>query len=91
MLADLLGLCIPLDKDFRKLAGDLGSLEGYAVAVRYPGATVSTELAEEAFEAAKRVRAFVRGKLKIKQLLTSEVSAPTPLLLGEGSRKVGRI
>ena len=66
VLADLLGLCIPIDKDFEKIANDLSSLEGFAVAIRYPGATVSVELAEEAFEAAKRVRAFVIGKLKIK-------------------------
>lgn len=66
VLTDLLGLCIPADKGFKKLASDLNSLEGYAVAVRYPGATVSAELAEEAFEAAKRVRVFVRSKLKIK-------------------------
>ncbi|MCC7050141.1 MAG: HEPN domain-containing protein, partial [Alphaproteobacteria bacterium] len=55
-----------IDKDFRKLASDLNSLEGYAVAIRYPGATVSADLAEDAFEAAKRVRAFVRNKLKLK-------------------------
>lgn len=66
VLVDLLGLCIPIDKDFRKLASDLNSLEGYAVAIRYPGATVSADLAEDAFEAAKRVRAFVRSKLKLK-------------------------
>ncbi|MCC7189634.1 MAG: HEPN domain-containing protein, partial [Anaerolineales bacterium] len=65
-LADLLGLCIPVDKDFRKLASDLNSLDGFAVAIRYPGATVSADLAEDAFEAAKRVRVFVRSKLKLK-------------------------
>ena len=66
VLTDILGLCMPLDKDFKKLASDLTSLEGYAVAIRYPGATVSAELAEDAFKAAKRVRTFVRSKLKIK-------------------------
>jgi len=66
VLMDLLELCIPLDKDFSKLANDLNSLEGYAVAIRYPGSIVSTELAEDAFKAVKRVRKFVRRKLKIK-------------------------
>jgi hypothetical protein len=63
---DLLELCIPFDKDFSKIANDLNSLEGYAVAIRYPGSIVSTELAEDAFKAAKRVRSFLRRKLKIK-------------------------
>lgn len=66
VLMDLLELCAPVDKDFKKIAADLDSLEGYAVAIRYPGAVVSVELAEEAFKAAKRVRKFVRRKLKIK-------------------------
>jgi len=48
VLADLLALCIPVDKDFKKIAADLNSLEGYAVAIRYPGAIVSVKLAEEA-------------------------------------------
>ena len=66
VLMDLLGLCLPVDKDFRKIANDLNSLEGFAVAIRYPGAIVSLELAEEAFRAADRIRKFVRRKLKIK-------------------------
>jgi len=63
---DLLELCLPADEGFKKLANDLNSLEGYAVAIRYPGASASAELAEEAFKAAKRIRAFVRKKLKIR-------------------------
>ena len=55
-LLDLLGLCIPLDKDFKKIANDLNNLEGYAVAIRYPGAIVTVELAEEAFKTASRIR-----------------------------------
>lgn len=66
MLADLLALCMPADKDFGKIATDLSSLEGYAVAIRYPGATVSVGLAEEAFKTASRIRKFVRSKLNIK-------------------------
>jgi HEPN domain-containing protein len=65
-LMDLLGLCLPVDKDFKKIANDLNSLEGYAVVIRYPGAIVSLELAEEALKTANRIRKFVRGKLGIK-------------------------
>jgi len=66
VLASLLELCIPLDKDFEKVTSDLNSLEGYAVAIRYPGSDVPAEMAERAFLATERVRKFVRRKLKIK-------------------------
>ncbi len=66
VLMDLLELCVTKDKDFRKIADDLNSLEGYAVAVRYPGAIVKAETAEKAFKAATKVRVFVRRKLKVK-------------------------
>jgi HEPN domain-containing protein len=66
VLADLLALCIPIDRDFAKIADDLSSLEGYAVAIRYPGAIISAELAEEAFKTAGRIRQFVRNKLRIE-------------------------
>jgi len=66
VLKDLLELCLKVDKDFDRIAHDLDSLEGYAVAIRYPGASVSVELAEDAFKATKRIRAFARKKLKIK-------------------------
>jgi hypothetical protein len=63
---DLLALCLIVDKDFEKIANDLSSLEGYAVAIRYPGAIVSLELAEEAFKTASQIRDFVRSKLGIE-------------------------
>lgn len=66
VLTDLLALCISVDQDFGKLANDVSSLEGYAGAIRYPGAVVSPELAEEAFKTAKRIRKFVRNKLGLK-------------------------
>jgi HEPN domain-containing protein len=59
-------LCIKIDKDFVKIRAELESLENYAVAIRYPGAYASVELAEKAFDAAERVRKFIRKKLKIK-------------------------
>ncbi len=49
--------------EFRTLLADLRSLDGYAVAVRYPGATVTLLMAEDALATATRVRAFIRGKL----------------------------
>jgi HEPN domain-containing protein len=66
VLADLLTLCVPVDKAFRKIANDLDNLQEYTIDVTYPGATVSVELAEEAFKAASRIRKFVRNKLRIK-------------------------
>ncbi len=66
VLATLLDLCLSVDRDFIKLANDLNSLEGFAVAIRYPGLVISIKLAEEAFKATKRVRIFVRKKLKMK-------------------------
>jgi HEPN domain-containing protein len=66
VLMDLLALCVPVDKDFKKLAGDLSSLESYAVAIRYPGVTTTVELAEDAFKAMERIRTFVKKKLKLK-------------------------
>lgn len=66
VLMDLLELCLSVDRGFSRIAKDLNSLEGYAVAIRYPGAAVSVELAEDAFKAAKRIRNFVRKKIKVK-------------------------
>ena len=66
VLADLLELCIPIDNTFKKIAGDLHGLESFAVAIRYPGAVVPREIAEQAFKATSHVRIFIRKKLKIK-------------------------
>jgi HEPN domain-containing protein len=62
-LIPLLELCLQIDQSFHTLLTDLRSLEGYAVAVRYPGATVTLEMAEDALETASGVRAFIRHKL----------------------------
>jgi HEPN domain-containing protein len=66
VLAALLSLCVSFDEDFLKIGRDLDGLEGYSVAIRYPGTSASVELAEAAFEAAERVRKFARRKLKIR-------------------------
>lgn len=62
-LNPLLDLCLPADPTFESLRADADRLEGYAVAIRYPGADAPFELAERALAAATRVRAFVRDKL----------------------------
>ncbi len=64
-LLPLMALCADTDEGFNELADDLRSLERYAVAIRYPGASASVELAESAFDAAERVRKFIRRKLEI--------------------------
>ena len=64
-LLPLVELCVQVDADFAKLRDDLEKLDGYAVAVRYPGTNPSIELAEAALGAAKRVRQFVRLRLNL--------------------------
>ena len=66
VLASLLELCLTVDKDFNKIANELDSLEGYAVAIRYPGAVVPTEMAGQAYLVAEKVRKFIRKKLNLK-------------------------
>lgn len=65
-LMPLLKLCNALDKEFQTVHSELSQLDRYAVVVRYPGITVKAKTAEEALQAAKRVRSFVRRKLKIR-------------------------
>ena len=65
-LIPILELCSSLDFDFETLKRDMESLNRYAVAVRYPGVIVKAMAAETAYSAAKRVRKFIRKKLKIK-------------------------
>lgn len=64
-LIPLLELCLSLDAEFEVLRSALQSLEQYAVLIRYPGLTVPAEMAEQAFQSAEIVRAFVRKKLGI--------------------------
>jgi HEPN domain-containing protein len=65
-LLPLLELSITLDPEFKELKRDLESLNRYAVATRYPGLTIKVETAEAALASTKRIRKFVRRKLKIK-------------------------
>jgi HEPN domain-containing protein len=65
-LMQLLELCLQVDEDFLSIQKQLQSLEHYAVTIRYPGLTVPFEFAEEAFETASHIRAFVKKKLKAR-------------------------
>lgn len=65
-LLPLLKLCVSLDSEFKALKRDLERLKRYAVAVRYPGVIIKAKTAEEAYNAVKRVRKFLRNKLKLK-------------------------
>jgi HEPN domain-containing protein len=67
VLGSLMSLCISADKEFKKIATDLDNLEGYGIAIRYPGATATKELAQQAFESTSRVRKFMRKKLRIQK------------------------
>ena len=60
--APLLELCLQYDPEFEILRHDLDSMEGYGVAIRYPGFNITLEMAQSALETATRVRAFMRKK-----------------------------
>jgi len=61
----LLDLCLTQDKSFDELHDDLAQLENYSVATRYPGVTISLEIAEEGFRVVERIRYFMRMKLDV--------------------------
>ena len=65
-LMPLLDLCLSLDREFENLRVGLRQLESFSVAVRYPGATVSTQMAEQALVFATQARKFIRTKLSLE-------------------------
>jgi HEPN domain-containing protein len=65
-LIPLLEICLTIDDEFEPLRDDLQDLEGFAVAVRYPGIAPTVEIAERAIVAARRVRTFARAKLMLE-------------------------
>ena len=65
-LLELMGLCQAVDSSYEMLRADLATLERYAVKFRYPGDFAEKRDAQSAYQAAKVVRAFVRGKLGMK-------------------------
>ena len=56
-------LCVAEECTFELIHDLLGSLEGYDVAIRYPGEVATVEDAREAIAAMKEVRQFVRAML----------------------------
>ena len=62
----LLDLCLSFGAEFEDLREPLTELDGYAVAVRYPGVRVSKELGRSAVKLADQVREFVRRVMGIK-------------------------
>lgn len=66
-LVDHLRLCLEVDGTFETIRLELESLDLYAVRVRYPGLSVTPEMALAALTAATRVRDFVRLRLGLHQ------------------------
>ena len=61
----LIRLASTVDPEFTALRRDAESLENYAVAIRYPGASPTRREAEDALAAATHARTFVRRKLDL--------------------------
>ena len=57
-------LCVDIDRAFDGISEDLDVLNAYAVNFRYPGEKASPEEGREALASAKKVRNFVRRKLR---------------------------
>ena len=70
-LETILYLCIRDNKDFKELdTEEISNLTFYAVEIRYPEEYIELTIseAEELYKIARKVRDFVRGKLKEKGL-----------------------
>ena len=70
-LKTILYLCMGEDKDFKELdTEEISNLTFYAVEIRYPEDYIELTIgeAEELYKIARKVRDFVRGKLKEKGL-----------------------
>jgi HEPN domain-containing protein len=59
----LLELCAGVDVSFLEISSGLRRLEGYAVAVRYPGIVIDSGSAEKALQTVGTIRGFVQQKL----------------------------
>jgi HEPN domain-containing protein len=62
-LVQLGNLCAAVDPDFSLIADVIATLDQFGTDIRYPGVSTSPQDARQAFEALKRLRAFVRAKL----------------------------
>ena len=59
--------CVEVDAEFKKYGREFDILDDYAVDIRYPGISVRDEDAKEAFDIAKRLRAFIRSTLNLPE------------------------
>ena len=66
-LGELLELALGIDPSLGDLRDQCDTLEGYAVGFRYPGLSATTEMAEEAVEAAREVRRRARPLLGLEK------------------------
>ena len=62
-LNSLFEACVSFDKSLGALRTDIDQLKGYSIASRYPKAEDSLKFRQDAIATAKRVKAFVLGKL----------------------------
>ena len=65
-LEALLDFCADIDGSLEALRGELDSLEGYAVEIRYPGENATVEESKEAVVRMKRVRLVLRRRLGLE-------------------------
>jgi len=59
--------CLSLEPKLADYAKDFDQLNDYSVDIRYPGISASAEDANEAIEAMKRIRTFIRTKLDLPE------------------------
>jgi HEPN domain-containing protein len=62
-LVQLGNLCADADPDFALIAEAVATLDQFGTDIRYPGISASVQDARQAFDALKRLRAFVRARL----------------------------
>lgn len=65
-LDELCKRCADIDVTFELIRLPLDLLQPFSVAIRYPGASATSEDVVEAIQAIKRVREFVRARLGLK-------------------------
>jgi HEPN domain-containing protein len=56
-------ICIDIAPDFALVADAIATLDQFGTDIRYPGVSAGVEDAQQALDALKRLRAFVRAKL----------------------------
>jgi HEPN domain-containing protein len=62
-LVQLGALCATVDPDYTLVADAIATLDQFGTDIRYPGVSARAQDAQQAFDALKRLRVFVRAKL----------------------------